>query len=530
MTVYEMAQDYIRRGWSVIPIKPRDKRPMIPWKEFQTRYATPDELTEWFEETENGVGIVTGKLSNLTIVDCDSEEAIHFFEDESHRLGQNGADLTYGVKTPHGRHYYYRFVEGSSNFQAKKEWPGVDLRSEGGYVVAPPSIHPSGKPYALDIEPGFEAVLTAPPWLFEKTAPPLRLGTTAPDDLFAAAQPGQRNMALTRLAGTLLVDLPFGKALKMCQVWNRTNLEPLPEEELLRTVQSVAQKEAAKHPLPKDLMIEPVTFLEEIKALRTTGLPRGLSPGWKAIEPLYRIPPGQWTLITGIPGMGKSAFMSHLMVNLMEEEGWKFVVFSAENLPLHAFLARLLAIFLHKPFFHGMHARLTEEEVEYGVAFFQDHMRFVDVMEGTTVEDILHSAVELKEQWDFQGLTIDPWNELPHRGTGQQKETDVISDELTALRRFARLSGVHVWVVAHPAKMQKVEGVYGVPTPYDVAGSAHWRNKADFCVTVWRDMAAEDSLAQIYVQTVRFRVNGMVGEAELRFDPITGRYHDTFGV
>lgn len=147
VSAVEAAKAYIKRGWSVIPIRPRDKKPLMAWKEFQTRFATPDELTEWFDGTNNNIGIVAGKISNLTIVDCDSQEAIDFFEQESAARGESTE--TYIVQTPKGRHYYFQYVPGSNNFQAKKEWPGIDLRSEGGYVVAPPSIHPSGKPYEV---------------------------------------------------------------------------------------------------------------------------------------------------------------------------------------------------------------------------------------------------------------------------------------------------------------------------------------------------------------------------------------------
>lgn len=244
----EAARAYISRGWSVIPLKPKDKRPLIPWKEYQTRLATPEELEEWFDGTDNNLGIVAGSISNLTIVDCDSPEAIAFFQETTLKHGCD--PQTYQVKTAHGMHYYYQFVPGSSNFQAKREWPGVDLRSEGGYVAAVPSIHPTGIPYVL-AENGFETPTVAPSWLFAKpTSTPIVPTVAAGDDLFAPALPGQRNMALTRLAGSLLVDLPFEKALKTCQMWNRSNPEPLPTDELVRTVQSVAQKEAAKHQEP----------------------------------------------------------------------------------------------------------------------------------------------------------------------------------------------------------------------------------------------------------------------------------------
>jgi hypothetical protein len=261
---FEAAQDYIARGWSVIPLKPRDKRPLFPWKEYQTRLPTSKELAAWFEGTDNNIGIVAGNISNLTIVDCDSQEAIEFFESRDFVP-------TREVQTAKGKHYYYQYVPGSSNFQAKKEWPGIDLRSEGGYVVGPPSIHPSGKPYEWSND---LPIAVGPAWLFKKTEQ-ARTEESEPsgtDDLFSPCHEGGRNMALTRLAGSLLPSNPLTRTLQICRMWNIQNAPPLADDELTRTVESVANKEAAKieawsAPIPLDDQPLPE-------------LPLGLFPEW----------------------------------------------------------------------------------------------------------------------------------------------------------------------------------------------------------------------------------------------------------
>jgi twinkle protein len=94
-----------------------------------------------------------------------------------------------------------------------------------------------------------------------------------------------------------------------------------------------------------------------------------------------------------------------------------------------------------------------------------------------------------------------------------------------SIRCFARQHQVHVWLVAHPTKLQKgTDNQYPVPTAYDIAGSAHWRNKADNILSVWRDVAASDHRVQVHVQKIRFREVGRVGKVELVFDPLTGRF------
>lgn len=135
------ARSYIQRGFSVIPIRPGDKRPLAPWKEFQERYATDEELVAWFGgESPVNIGIVTGKISRITVLDIDSEEALA-------AARERGLPPTPSVKTARGFHFYFAYKIGVGNFQKRADLPGIDLRGDGGYVVGPPSVHESGSVY-----------------------------------------------------------------------------------------------------------------------------------------------------------------------------------------------------------------------------------------------------------------------------------------------------------------------------------------------------------------------------------------------
>ena len=111
-------------------------------------------------------------------------------------------------------------------------------------------------------------------------------------------------------------------------------------------------------------------------------------------------------------------------------------------------------------------------------------------------------------------------------------ETEYISEALSAATRITRQTGAHLWIVAHPAKLMKDrDGNRPVPSPYDISGSAHWFNKADNCITVWRDVKAERGNpkygeVEIHIQKVRFKHMGRPGLALLRYDNTTGRYYD----
>ena len=140
MTLLEAALDYREAGWQVIPITPGDKAPplLASWLPYQKEYATYEEVEEWWTRwpTAN-IGIVTGNLSGLTVVDVDGEEGEQI-------LRELHLPQTYTVRTPrpHGFHLYYHYQAEART--GAKRLPGIDLRSEGGYVVAPPSARAGG--------------------------------------------------------------------------------------------------------------------------------------------------------------------------------------------------------------------------------------------------------------------------------------------------------------------------------------------------------------------------------------------------
>ena len=143
-----------------------------------------------------------------------------------------------------------------------------------------------------------------------------------------------------------------------------------------------------------------------------------------------------------------------------------------------------------------------------------------------TVDGILKLAKVLVFRKGIKGLVIDPWNELDHSRPANLSETEYISQSLSKVRRFARNYGIHIWLIAHPTKLQKLQdGKYPLPTPYDVSGSAHWWNKADNCISVWRDLSDRQSReVQIHIQKIRFKEVGKIGNTILTYDLPTGRY------
>jgi putative DNA primase/helicase len=145
--IMEAALCYASWGWSVIPISRTSKKPLIAWKKFQTRLATEEEIRTWWTKWPNAnVGIATGTVSGLIVLDVDSSDGL--MEIEQH----GGIPATAKAKTGKGHHYYLKHPGGVIRNFARK-LPGCDLRGDGGYVVAPPSIHESGVLYEWEVAP-----------------------------------------------------------------------------------------------------------------------------------------------------------------------------------------------------------------------------------------------------------------------------------------------------------------------------------------------------------------------------------------
>lgn len=279
------------------------------------------------------------------------------------------------------------------------------------------------------------------------------------------------------------------------------------------------------------MIVNASDLIQRLQSYYDHGLPPGDKTAWSTLDPHYTVRPGQMTVVTGIPSHGKSEFLDALMVNLTPQ--WQFVVFSPENFPHELHISKILEKWHDKPFGPGLNERIAPNELADGVGYVDHCFGFFKPTPNRQVPDvvtILNEAgawFDKRESVQKRGLVIDPWNELEHQRPGNMSETEYISATLSTIRQWAREFEVHVWIVAHPMKLQKrPDGSYPVPTPYDISGSAHWRNKSDNCITIWRDVLAENGLVQIHVTKVRFKHIGKPGVIELRYDRVTGRYHD----
>ncbi len=245
---FAFALSYVRNGLSIIPIKGNhyskgtnlderlkdSKAPLIPWTKYQTGRPTPEEITEWFKKwPKANIAIVTGKVSGIVVVDFDSDEAIAWARSK-------GILETAQVATNRGLHAYYKYPEtGHIRNSVKINNMAIDIRSDGGYVIAPPSLHLAGFPYKW--ERPFHEIAPLPEIFIDIVGD--KKGSVDLKPLYSGAKKGSRNDTLARLCGSWVNDgLNYEECLEMAETWNQKNNPPLPKEEIERTIKSIIRK------------------------------------------------------------------------------------------------------------------------------------------------------------------------------------------------------------------------------------------------------------------------------------------------
>lgn len=302
--------------------------------------------------------------------------------------------------------------------------------------------------------------------------------------------------------------------------------------EVLQRFGAEGVKWAVEHaePFPIEGVFGSLGESQKIYALYRNGLEKGQPTGWKNLDRHYTVRAGEFTVVTGIPGHGKSNWLDALLVNLAKAHGWSFALFSPENQPIEDHMSRIIEKFTGLPFSDGPTPRMSEGDLQHGIQWVDEHFAWVlpDDEKNWQMDWILERVRDLVFRKGIRGVVIDPWNELEAQRKPGESETDYISRTLRTTRQFARQTGIHVWVVVHPQKLYRSDdGKYPVPTMYDCAGSAHWRNKADNGLCIWRDVANEDARdVQIHVQKIRFRQIGKPGVVKLYYDAPIGAYRE----
>jgi len=245
-----------------------------------------------------------------------------------------------------------------------------------------------------------------------------------------------------------------------------------------------------------------------------------LRMGMEQMDEHYRLRLGDLTVITGIPGMGKSALVTEIVCRMASVHHWRFVWAPFEMTKPE--MSRAL-----RTFHSGMlQKHMMDDDLIAADEWINQHFSVIvpSLDHEVSLQWFLETAAQGILRFEAQALVIDPWNEMDHVRPPDMSSTEYVGFAIKALKRFALKYRVHVIVVAHPAKMQRNRaGDYPIPGLYDIADSAHWANKVDVGIVVHRfDPKTPNTLLR--VAKARFRAIGRVGDMAGIWDFETGRY------
>lgn len=276
-------------------------------------------------------------------------------------------------------------------------------------------------------------------------------------------------------------------------------------------------------PYPVDGIEDADSVHGELLSMYDSGPPNG----WDTFQFMWH--PGQVSIITGIPGHGKSTFVKNVISGLARQYGVRTFIYSAEEASTAMALTDMAAIHTGKGFFDSAYGpRMSREDLEGAMPFINEHFKYYRLADNDlSVEGILAKAKEMVRQYGIEALVIDNMStvekSMSHKNDARNNQIQAMLSDIT---RFAKNHGVHVFLVAHPKKMVELRtGIYKVPNGYDISDSAHWYNLPDNGFTVYRNF--ETKHTEVHRWKVRHRYSGILGVEDYEFTPYNSTYHHT---
>jgi twinkle protein len=231
---------------------------------------------------------------------------------------------------------------------------------------------------------------------------------------------------------------------------------------------------------------------------------------------------GSWTVVTGIPNSGKSDVVDQIACNMAVKFGHRTAFFAPESFPYEGHIKRLA---------NKLNERnCSNDDLNKTKNFIEEHFFFIKIdLDNLTLDGILNAFRDLVFQKGVNLLVIDPWNMLDHSA---QRDHSYVGLMLSKITQFCQQTKTHLFLVAHPRKMESTQnGIYKVPTPYDISGSSDFFNKAFNCITVFRSLGEMTSFksdaVQIHVQKVKRKENGQQGSFTIAPDFKSGGVYKT---
>jgi hypothetical protein len=307
----DFARSYAVGGMQSFPCKPHDKTPLVRWADVAT--TEDNMLLGWWDTNPTAnIAIATGKRSGIVVLDVDLDhdgyESLQTLQDVYGRLPETPVVLTGSG----GEHIYFQHPGFEIRNSAGKLGRGLDIRGDGGYVVAPPSIHPNGKKYEWVKPPSTSSFAPMPEWMIE---------LLREKNVISEPQPGtgnfvsgERNNALTKMAGAMRrKGFDEDAIYQALLIHNQKRCSPpLHDGEVLQIARSVARYQPQDEPVVTAVIPDAWDVIEKLEAeiierQRNPVDVWGIHYAWDFLSLITGgKQAGELIILAGEPGVGKS--------------------------------------------------------------------------------------------------------------------------------------------------------------------------------------------------------------------------------
>lgn len=436
LSLYRWAVKYYKLGWNIIPLFNYQKNPasashLLPkggWLELQNRPATEEELDLWFNKNNpTGIGVITGKISNLVVVDEDSYKEGKVKMDFDSPLVSKTASG--------GKHFFFSYSPDVKTI-GYRQGVNIEVKSDGGFVVLPPSF----------VVNKFKK-LSQYQWLKATTEPLPKIDEAITNafkekyktyyslhDLVEVEQ-GQRHNSLRTIA--LKTFARFKKedwdlAANYIRFEARRMKPPLPEKEVERLIRDCSNfilthsKTEIEKTIATTGNLIVVDFFEAKKMYeeKMEKYKGGLTTGYKKLDEYFNFLPENLYLLSATTHTGKTTLALNIAGRIAQTG--KKVLFASLEQGVFV-IPRLLSIF-QKPV---------------------ENLSIITTDEFPTADDFVYTIQDLPEKPDILFL-----DHLHYFARGEKKANEEIDRIIVEIQVMAKKLQLPIFVIAHVRKLQ----------------------------------------------------------------------------
>jgi len=445
--------------WSVIPIDAKSKKCVVSWKEYQTRFATDSELKEWFEgyainNDNRGMALVTGSISQVVVIDIDDKTGETFGYSSSMKAESGGGGL----------HFYYRWNDKNPiNNMAKVNGEPVDVRGEGGYIILPPSKHPSGGCYKWkmkDLKQGFEQMQKFDLHFKEEKQKETK------KKLPLKVDEGSRNNTLYRYGCSLVNKYCPVDVKAMMSGVNQGYNPPLGAEELEVIYQQVMKRE-----IQVNIGRSPISMKQELE-VRREAEKKAPSTGYHQLDDIIKgFMPSHLYTFTGETNAGKTTMAVNFAYHVSKQK--RNVLYIALE-PDYQILPMLACLFAKRKY-----STMQNDDV--------DKIENINILlqdDCQTYEQLERIIERSKNMYEL--IIIDHIGYFVSGGDNYIQEQSKLLKQIALITKKSKTATM---IIAHPKKREKTKAVIRMD---DISGSSAFKQDSTEVLILHREIIEEE--------------------------------------